>query len=67
MIRGAADLNDVPGLSVELMDQPAVASGVPVEGHPCPGATPGNVIDTCPTARRAWAVGFLDRVFGLPN
>ena len=67
LIHGAADVNDVPALSVELMDQQAVTSGVPVEMHLCPGATHGLVIDTCPTAWGVWAVAFLDRVFDLPT
>ncbi len=67
LIHGTADVNDVPALSVELIDKHAVALGVPVEIHLCPGATHGKVIDTCPTAWGTWAVGFLDRVFDLPN
>lgn len=66
LIHGAADVNDVPALSVDLMDQKALDSGVPVELHMCPGATHGKVIDTCPTEWGQWAVAFLNRAFNLP-
>jgi pimeloyl-ACP methyl ester carboxylesterase len=66
LIHGAADVNDVPALSVDLMYQKALDSGVPAELHMCPGATHGKVIDTCPTEWGQWAVAFLNRAFNLP-
>ena len=67
LIHGAADVHDIPALSVELMYQKAHDSGVPVELHLCTGATHGKVIDTCPTEWGRWIVTFLDRAFNLAS
>jgi pimeloyl-ACP methyl ester carboxylesterase len=67
LIHGAADVHDIPALSVELMYQKAHDSGVPVEMHLCPGGTHGKVIDTCPTEWGQWIVAFLDRAFNLTS
>jgi dipeptidyl aminopeptidase/acylaminoacyl peptidase len=67
LIHGAADVHDIPALSVELMYQKAQESDVPVEMHLCPGGTHGKVIDTCPTEWGQWIVAFLDRAFNLPS
>jgi len=67
LIHGAADVHDLPALSVDANYRAAQDSGVPVELHMCPGATHGNVIDTCPVEWGQWIVGFLDRVFHLPS
>jgi dipeptidyl aminopeptidase/acylaminoacyl peptidase len=67
LIHGAADVHDIPALSVELMYQKAQDSGVPVEMHLCPGGTHGKVIDTCPTEWGQWIVAFLDRAFNLTS
>jgi len=67
LIHGAADLHDLPALSVDANYRAAQDSGVPVELHMCPGATHGMVIDTCPTEWGQWIVGFLDRVFQMPS
>jgi pimeloyl-ACP methyl ester carboxylesterase len=67
LIHGGADVHDLPALSVDLMDQKAAASGVPVEMEICPAGTHGQVIDACPTLWGQWIVGFLDRSFNLPS
>ena len=67
LIHGAADVHDLPALSVDANYRAAQDSGVPVELHMCPGATHGKVIDTCPTEWGQWIVGFLDRVFQMPS
>jgi pimeloyl-ACP methyl ester carboxylesterase len=67
LIHGAADVHDLPALSVDLVYQKALDSGVPVEMHLCPGATHGKVIDTCPTEWGHWIAAFLDRAFNLPS
>jgi pimeloyl-ACP methyl ester carboxylesterase len=67
LIHGAADVHDLPALSVDANHRTAQDSGVPVEVYMCPGATHGKVIDTCPTEWGQWIVGFLDRVFQMPT
>lgn len=67
LVHGAADVHDVPAMSVDLMYRKALDAGVPVEIHMCPGGTHGKVIDTCPTEWGQWVVGFLNRVFNLPG
>jgi dienelactone hydrolase len=63
LLHGSADIHDLPALSVDVIEQAAIAAGVPVEKHLCAGATHGLVIDTCPTEWGQWIVGFLDRTF----
>ncbi len=67
LLHGAADVNDLPAASVDVIYQAAQESGVPVERHLCPGATHGRVIDTCPAEWGQWIVGFLNRVFPEPG
>jgi len=67
LLHGTADVHDLPALSVDANYRAAQDSGVPVELHMCPGATHGNVIDTCPVEWGQWIVGFLDRAFPVPG
>jgi len=67
LIHGAADVHDLPAASVDAIYRVAQDSGVSVERHMCPGATHGQVIDTCPVEWGQWIVAFLDRAFPAPG
>jgi len=60
LTHGSADAVDVPVESAQRNLGAAMAAGVPVALHYCPGATHGHVIDVCPAEWARWTTSFLE-------
>jgi len=61
---GTKDTTDVPALNAQVLNDAALAAGVPVEMHACEGAGHGKVVNTCPDAYRDWVNAFMEQVLG---
>jgi len=55
---------DIQALDAEVLQDAAVAAGVPAEMHVCERAGHGKAIDTCPDAYRVRVNAFMYRVLG---
>lgn len=64
IIYGTADELDLPDANAKALFAAAQAAGVPVEIHACPGATHGQVVNSCPDEYRKWVTSFLERAIG---